>query len=201
MRIAIYARVSTRDKEQNPETQLQQLRDFCAANGWLEVKEYVDTASAKDMKNRKGWRRLLDDASKRKIDLVLVWKLDRAFRSVLDSATTFENFKSWGVAFRSYQEPWLDTSSAFGEVLFYITSAYAQLERAMIQERVRAGMERAKREGKKIGNPGLTDKKKRAVDKVSRKVIDGTLSYRAAAKEAKVGLGTIQRAVKEMKTG
>ena len=82
MRIAIYARVSTSDKEQNPETQLMPLRDFCSAQGWEVYREYVDQAPANDLLHRVQWRQLLDDAARRKFSVVLVFKLDRAFRSV-----------------------------------------------------------------------------------------------------------------------
>lgn len=82
MKVAIYARVSTSDKEQDPETQLMPLRDFCAAQGWEVASEYVDYAPANDQAHRLRWRDLLDDAVKRKFSVVLVFKLDRAFRSV-----------------------------------------------------------------------------------------------------------------------
>ena len=83
MRLALYARVSTRDKDQNPDTQLLRLRNFVTAHPeWHVTKEYVDTASANDILHRTAWRQLLNDAAKRKFDAVLVFKLDRAFRSV-----------------------------------------------------------------------------------------------------------------------
>ena len=125
MRAAIYARVSTADKEQNPETQLLPLREFCEAQGFEVVGEFVDQAPATDLLRRTAWRDLLDQASKRKMDLLLVWRIDRAFRSVLDAAQTLERLRSWGVGLRSYQEPWLDTTSPFGEALYYITVVYA----------------------------------------------------------------------------
>jgi DNA invertase Pin-like site-specific DNA recombinase len=131
MRAAIYARVSTSDKDQDPETQLIQLREFVSAQGWEVHQEYVDMASATDLAHRYQWRQLLDDASKRRFDLLLVWRMDRAFRSVLDAATTLERLRAWGIGLRSYSEPWLDTTSPFGEALYYITVAYAQLERGI----------------------------------------------------------------------
>ena len=156
MRVGMYVRVSTDDKGQNLDTQRIPLREFCAAQGWAEVTEYADEASATDLRGRAQWRRLLDDCAKRKVDLVLVWRLDRAFRSVLDAAQTLERVRAWGVGLRSYQEPWLDTTSPFGEALYYITVAYAQLERGILRERVKAGMDRAKREGKHVGRPPVT---------------------------------------------
>ena len=112
MRVAIYARVSTSDKDQNPETQLGPLREFVTSQGWTTIGEYVDAASANDLRGRRAWRMLLDLASKRKVDVLLVWKLDRAFRSVSHATTTLEDLRRWGVGLRSYSEAWLDTSGS-----------------------------------------------------------------------------------------
>ena len=128
-RVGIYGRVSTSDREQDPETQLLPLREFVQTQAWETFREYVDHAPATDLAHRSAWREVLDDASKRRFDLLLVWRMDRAFRSVLDAANTLERLRTWGVGLRSYSEPWLDTTSPFGEALYYITVAYAQLER------------------------------------------------------------------------
>ncbi len=196
MRVGIYARVSTRDKDQNPETQLVPLREFVAAQqSWFISGEFVDYASAVDLKARIAWRDLLDQASKRRFDLVLIWRLDRAFRSVLDAATTLERFRAWGIGLRSYGEPWLDTTSPFGEALYYITAAYAQLSRGILSERVRAGMARARQLGVKLGRPGGTH----AIGfrarwrEVELQVRSGQLSKSAAARTLGVGRATISR--------
>jgi putative DNA-invertase from lambdoid prophage Rac len=157
MRVGIYARVSTSDRDQNPETQLVALREFVAAQGWEITGEFVDKASATDMRGRHAWRELLEGASRRHLDFVLVFRIDRAFRSVLDAATTLERLRGWGIGLRSYCEPWLDTTSPFGEALYYITAAYAQLERGILAERVRAGMERARKEGTHVGRPPVVN--------------------------------------------
>ena len=195
MRVGIYGRVSTSDKEQDPETQLMPLRDFVRAQDWTIYREYVDQAPATDLLHRVEWRQLLDDASRRKFDLVLVWRMDRAFRSVLDAATTLERMRAWGVGLRSYSEPWLDTTSPFGEALYYITVAYAQLERGILRERVKAGMERAARQGKKIGRPRVTDR--RGFQARSKTVLErlsaGDISRRQAAKELDIGYATLKR--------
>lgn len=198
MRIALYARVSTRDKDQNPETQLFPMREYVQRTGDTAI-EYVDLASATDLPHRTAWRQMLDDARLRKIDLILVWRMDRAFRSVLHAAQTLEQLKHWGVGLKSLQEAWLDTTSPMGEMMYYITIAYAQLERALISERVKAGMERAKREGKQVGRPKITDDpaKARRLQKAVEAVRAGRLSYRQAAKQAGVALSTLQKALKE----
>ena len=189
-RIAIYARVSTSDKDQNPDTQLLPLREFCMSQGWGIEGEYVDKASATDLRGRAAWKRVLDKAAKRRVDLILVWRMDRAFRSVLDAATTLQHLREWRVGIRSYSEPWLDTSSAFGEALFHITCAYAQLERSLISERVRAGMERAKKQGKHVGRPRASNGKWILV----RPLIDsGQISQAEAARQLGVSRATVSR--------
>jgi DNA invertase Pin-like site-specific DNA recombinase len=195
MKVAIYARVSTSDKEQEPETQLMPLRDFCLAQGWEVHREYVDQAPANDLLHRVQWRQLLDDASKRRFDLLLVWRMDRAFRSVLDAATTLERLRTWHVGLRSFSEPWLDTTSPFGEALYYITVAYAQLERGILRERVKAGMDRARRQGKKIGRPRVMDRRgfTNRFGAILERLIQGEISRRQAAKELKIGYASLKR--------
>jgi putative DNA-invertase from lambdoid prophage Rac len=194
MKVALYARVSTSDKDQNPETQLVPLREFLHAQGWECCGEYVDYAPATDLAHRTQWRQLLEDASKRRFDLLLVWRMDRAFRSVLD-ATTLERLRGWGLGLRSYTEPWLDTTSPFGEALYYITVAYAQLERGILRERVKVGMELARRRGKKIGRPRVIDRRgfpQRFGATLERR-LKGDISRRQAAKELNIGYVTLKR--------
>jgi DNA invertase Pin-like site-specific DNA recombinase len=199
MRTGIYARVSTADKDQNPETQLMPLREFCQAQGWDVAGEYVDHAPASDQLRRTAWRKLLDDAAKRKIDLLLVWRMDRAFRSVLDAAQTLERFRGWGVGLRSYQEPWLDTTSPFGEALYYITVAYAQLERGILAERTKAGMDRARRQGKHIGRPPVTARPGflQQWSDVKDQLANGQISRSQAARKLKCGYATVLRLLQE----
>ncbi len=195
MRVALYARISTVDKEQNPETQLIPLREFVTAQEWTIAGEFVDQASATDLRARKAWRELLDQAARRRIDLVVVWRIDRAFRSVLDAATTLERLRTWGVGLRSYTEPWLDTTSPFGEALYYITAAYAQLERGILAERVRAGMDRARRQGRRLGRPGGT--RQEGFSERWRELVPqihgGAVSRRQAARVLGVSRTTIDR--------
>jgi DNA invertase Pin-like site-specific DNA recombinase len=195
LKVALYARVSTSDKDQNPETQLVPLREFVSAQRWECYREYVDYAPATDLLHRVQWRQLLDDASKRRFDLLLVWRMDRAFRSVLDAATTLERLRGWGLGLRSYSEPWLDTTSPFGEALYYITVAYAQLERGILRERVKAGMERARRQGKRIGRPRVIDRRgfTQRFGDILERLIRGDISRRQAAKELKIGYATLKR--------
>ena len=197
-RVGIYARVSTSDKDQNPTTQLLPLREFVASQTWTVAGEFVDHASATDLKGRAALRELLNQAARHKIDLVLVWRIDRAFRSVHEAANTLERLRGWGIGLRSYSEPWLDTTSPFGEALYYITVAYAQLEKGIIAERVRAGMARAKREGKSIGRRSVING---AWPQVEARLANGTLSLRQAAQILGVSKSTVARQLSQKAGG
>jgi DNA invertase Pin-like site-specific DNA recombinase len=190
--VAIYARVSTSDKDQNVDTQLLPLREFAAAQGWESVGECVDHASATDLRGRTGWRDLLAQAARRKLDLIVVWKLDRAFRSVAHMATTVEQLRRWGVGLRSYSEPWLDTSgnSPVADLMLNILASFAQFERALIAERVRAGMERARKQGKHLGRPRTVNGEWETVRPM---VESGKVSQRQAARMLKVSQSTVSR--------
>jgi putative DNA-invertase from lambdoid prophage Rac len=195
VKVCLYARVSTSDKEQDPVTQLLPLRDFVMNQGWQVFGEFIDKVPATDIAHRTAWRDLLNVASRKQFDLLLVWRMDRAFRSVLDAATTLERLRTWKVGLRSYSEPWLDTTSPFGEALYYITVAYAQLERGILRERVKAGMERAKRQGHRIGRPRVTERRgfNSRYGAVLERLGQGQISRRKAALELNVGYATLKR--------
>ena len=163
-----------------------------AGAGGAVASEFVDHAPAMDLRVRTAWRELLDQAARRRVDLVLVWRIDRAFRSVLDAATTLERLRAWGVGLRFYAEPWLDTTSPFGEALYYITAAYAQLERGILSERVKAGMARAKRQGAHVGRPAVLSGN---FDVLRPPIEAGTLSRRQAARRLGVSISTVSRSL------
>jgi len=194
MRVALYARVSTADKDQDPETQLMHLRDFCQAQGWEVYKEYVDKASALDVAHRSAWRELLDDAAKRRFKLVLVFKLDRAFRSVKHMHDTLGTWDALGVSFQSLREQF-DTSTALGRLLLNLLASLAEFELELIRERVRAGMERARRQGKSIGRPRVTQRRgfNGRYEKMLARLRAGEISRRRAARELGIGYATLKR--------
>ncbi len=158
MRVALYARVSTSDKDQDPETQLLALRDFCKAMGWEVFREYIDHSPANDLAHRTAWRDLLDDAVKKKFKTVLVFKLDRAFRSVKHMHDTLAAWETVGVDFQSVRERF-DTSTALGRLLLNLLASLAEFELELIRERVKAGMDRARRQGHRIGRPPVTSRR------------------------------------------
>ena len=194
MRVAIYARVSTSDKNQDPETQLMPLRDFCIAQGLEVYDEYVDYASANDLARRIRWRRLLDDAAKRRFKMVLVFKLDRGFRSVKHLHDTLSAWELVGVSFNSIREHF-DTSTAIGRLILNLLAALAEFELELIRERVKAGMDRARRQGKRIGRPKVTDRRgfKNRYGAILERLRSGEISRRKAAKELDIGYATLKR--------
>src|SRR5918999_6507659 len=194
MKVALYARVSTSDKDQDPETQLLPLRDFCAAQGWEVYREYVDRAPANDLLHRVQWRQLLDDAAKRNFSAVLVFKLDRVFRSVKHMHDALAAWELVGVSFQSYREQF-DTSTALGRLLLNLLASLAEFELELNRERAKAGMERARRQGRKIGRPKVTDRKgfSHRFGDILERLIQGDISRRQAAKELKIGYATLKR--------
>lgn len=149
-RVAIYARVSTSD--QSTESQLLDLRRYVRERGWLLFNEYCDNGISGTKDSRPALNELMNDAKKRRFDTVLVWRFDRFARSTKHLILALEEFRNLGIDFISYQEN-IDTSSPLGSAIFTIISAVAQLERDIIAERVKAGLRRAKENGKKLGRP------------------------------------------------
>ena len=194
MKVGVYARVSTSDKDQDPETQLMPLRDFIESQGWEVYKIYVDMAPANDLAHRIAWRQLLDDAAKRRFSVVLVFKLNRAFRSVKHMHDTLAAWEMVGVSFKSLREQF-DTSTALGRLLLNLLAALAEFELELIRERVKAGMDRARRQGRQIGRPKVTDRRgfnKRFGDILER-LDGGDISRRQAAIELGIGYATLKR--------
>ena len=154
-RAVIYARVSTKDKGQEPENQLQQLREFAKTQNWEIVREYVDHVSGKTS-DRAQFKKLFADAAKRRFDLVLFWSLDRFSREgALQTLKHLELLASYGVGFRSYSEQYLDSCGIFKDAILSIIATVAKQERILKSDRTTAGLARARREGRIGGRPGL----------------------------------------------
>ncbi len=150
MKVALYARVST--EGQDPEVQLAALRAHAAQRGWQVVEEFVDRGVSGTTERRPALDRLMKAAWAGHFQVVLVWRFDRFARSVKHLVAALETFRSLQVGFVSLQEQ-LDTSTPIGQAMFTIIGAMAQLERDIIRERVKAGLERAKARGIRLGRP------------------------------------------------
>jgi DNA invertase Pin-like site-specific DNA recombinase len=152
MRIAIYARVSKNDESQDPKNQLNPLRDYAKALGGEIVEEYIDLASG-GSSDREDFLRMLNDAEKRKFDLLIIWALDRLSREGISNTLGYlERLKRNGIALKSLQESWLDTrDEGLGQLLLAIFSWVAMQERKRIVERTKAGLAKALRAGKTLG--------------------------------------------------
>ena len=151
-RAALYLKVSTID--QHPETQGIELRQFAKQRGYEIVEEYVDHGISGTKVRRPALDRLLKDAPRRKFDVVLVWSCDRLARSTKHFLTVLDELNELGIQFLSQREA-IDTEGPLGRAIVVIISAIAELERSLIVERVRAGMRRAKLEGRRIGRTPL----------------------------------------------
>lgn len=156
-RVALYARVSTLDKGQDPETQLIQLREYAKRRNFEIIGEFIDFASGTS-EERKQYKQMMEAAKKRKIDIVLVWRYDRFARSTQALVNALKEFKNLGIDFISYQEN-IDTTTPTGELIFHVMASLAQFESSLISERVKAGMQRAKAQGKNISRPKLAKNK------------------------------------------
>lgn len=158
-----YLRVST--ATQNPENQMAQIKRYCEALNVQIVKTYIDYDSG-GRNDRREFQRMLDDSDRGMFDLLIIWSLDRFTREGISNTLGYlERLKRNGIAVRSVQESWLNTSDeGVGQLMLAIFAWLAKQERERIAERVRAGLDRAKRQGKRLGRPpGSQDKKKRAV--------------------------------------
>src|SRR5882672_10363156 len=153
MRVALYGRVSTKDKGQDTENQLRQLREFATSQGWTVTKEYVDreTGSTDD---RAEFQAMFKDASQRKFDVLLFWALDRLSREgVLETLQHLNRLTSYGVGYRSFTEQYFDSCGIFKDAVIAIIATVAKQERVRLSQRVRAGLETARARGKRLGRP------------------------------------------------
>jgi DNA invertase Pin-like site-specific DNA recombinase len=192
MRAALYGRVSTVDKGQDPEVQLCELREYADRRSFEVVAEFVDFASGA-RNGRPEYQRMFDAARKRRFDVLLVWRYDRFARSMQELVNALEEFRSLGIDFISYREN-ADTTTAQGKVIFGIMASLAEFERALIAERVKAGMARAKAQGKHVGRPRIPVQKEAAI---RRDLLAGR-SLRSTIKTHGVGSKTVQRIKAEL---
>jgi len=187
MRVALYARVSTKNS-QDPETQLLALRDYAKARRLEVFGEYVDVGISGGKDSRPALNELMADARKRRFDTVLVARFDRFARSTRHLVLALEEFNALGVDFISLSES-VDTSTPMGKMVYVVIAAVAELERSLIRERVVMGLQRAKAQGKKLGRPKGSAQD---VDKVKKLKSEG-LSVRQIAEALQTSKSTIAR--------
>ena len=158
MRVAIYARVSLADGSQTPENQLRELRQWCDANGHIIVGEYVDLQSGR-RNDREQFNRPFANANPMQFDTVLFWSLDRFSREgMIPTITYLQRLADCGVNFHSYTEPHLATDNELvRNILLALLPSLAKVEAQKISERTKAGMARARANGKRIGRPALSE--------------------------------------------
>lgn len=201
-RVALYARVSTVNHNQDPELQLEEMRQYVASRGWTIASEYVDHGVSGTKESRPALNRLMTDAQRRRFDIVLVWKLDRFARSLKFLVIALAELGAFGVAFVSLRDN-LDLSTPAGRFTAQLLGAMAEFEKELIRERVQAGIDRRKvdleKHGwfvSKRGNRCMNLGRKRVsvdVERIATLRASGA-SWRAIAKELKVGEGTVRRA-------
>jgi DNA invertase Pin-like site-specific DNA recombinase len=193
MKVALYTRVSTND--QSVEMQTSDLKRYCDQRGFEVYKEYCDQGISGVKDKRPALDELVADAKKKKFDAVLCWRFDRFARCTKHLITALEEFRHLGIDFISYQEN-IDTSSPLGKAMFTIVSAISELERNIILERVKAGLRRARENGRILGRPKRLD-----LDvKELRKMRDQGLSYKKIGDKVKACPATIYQILRHLKT-
>jgi DNA invertase Pin-like site-specific DNA recombinase len=161
--VAIYGRVSTKDKGQDCENQLRQLREFCAKQDWIIVNVYVDHASGK-RSDREAFQELFAAADRREFDIVLFWSLDRFSREgVFETLQHLQRLTGYGVGYRSFTEQYLDSCGMFRDASISILATVAKQERVRLSERTVAGLERARAKGRVGGRPRIVCDRERAL--------------------------------------
>ena len=193
-RAAIYARVSTANSGQDPTLQTRELREYCERRGWSITSEYVDVGVSGSKEKRPELNKLVTDAHRRRFDVVLVWKLDRFGRSLRHLVNSLAELESLGIDFVSLRDN-LDLTTPSGRLMFQIIGAMAEFERALIQERVKAGMRNARAKGRRIGRPPQTPLSPELRENIADTYANGAASLRNLAKQFGTSLATVQRCV------
>lgn len=185
MKVGLYLRVST--VEQDPKSQGLEVREFVAARGWNVVETYQDVGISGAKAQRPGLDRMLGDAWRGRFEAVVVWDLSRIARSTLDALQLLQKFQEMQVRFVAVKQTF-DTNTPLGRAFFTMAALFAELERSILIERVKAGMARARAQGKKVGRPV------RVVDEVeARELRKRGFSIRQIARRMRVPRTTVAK--------
>ena len=187
--VAIYSRVST--DSQTTENQERELREIASRMGWSIMKVYRDegVSGAKSRAERPAFNALWRDATHRRFDIVMAWSVDRLGRSLQDLVAFLSELHALRIDLYLHQQG-VDTSTPAGKALFQMMGVFAEFERAMIRERVKSGLERAKAQGKILGRPPIDPRKEAAILDDLREGKAGIIKLATAHG---VGVGTVQR--------
>ncbi len=191
-KVGIYARVST--DQQTTENQLRELREVANRNGWVITKEYVDhgISGAKGSDKRPAFDALLKDAVRKEFDVIAAWSVDRLGRSLKVLLGFLDEIHAKNIGLYLHQQG-VDTTTPGGKALFQMVGVFAEFERAMIQERVKAGLARAREQGKILGRPPVGQK-------IEAKILalrETGVGMLKIARALGVGTGTVQRVIRQ----
>jgi DNA invertase Pin-like site-specific DNA recombinase len=190
-RVALYLRVST--TEQTTSNQRRQLKAVAARHGWTVVRVFEDAgiSGAKDRNERPALDAMLKAVARREVDMVAAWSVDRLGRSLMDLLVLLRELHAKGVDLFLHQQG-LDTSSPSGRAMFQMMGVFAEFERAMIRERVLAGLARAKEQGTRLGRRRIEDADSAKAAAVRAALANGK-GIRRIARDLRVGVGTVLR--------
>src|SRR5262245_34236387 len=193
-RAALYVRVST--DAQTVENQIRELRQVAKRRGWDVAEVYKDAgiSGAKGRNGRTGLDAMLTDVSRRKFDILMAWAIDRLGRSLSDLLDTIRHLEACGVDLYLDQQA-IDTTTPTGKLVFQIAGAFAEFERTMIRQRIKAGLKRAVAQGVKLGRPKTDSVTER---KVRHQLAKG-VGILKVAKSVGIGTGTVQRIANELR--
>ena len=192
---ALYARVSTTDKGQDTDLQLNELREFARKRDWESI-EYVDEGISGSKVKRPNLDEMLVAARKRKVDAVVVWRMDRLGRSLSHLLQLLNEFQTLGVAFVSLREN-IDMTTATGRLMAHMIGAFAEFERELIRERVKAGIATARRKGKRIGRKPVPPI---VLQQMIKLHLEG-LAIRKIAERTKSSIGSVHRTIDSYRAG
>jgi DNA invertase Pin-like site-specific DNA recombinase len=190
MKALIYARVSTSHHNQNPQVQIDELKRACEAREWAIYEEIIDHGYSGSTDNRPGLKRLMALVRSKQVDVVVVVKMDRLFRSLKHLVSTLEEFEKIGVKFVALKDN-VDYSTPSGRFFVQILGSLGEFERSLLRERTMMGLEHARSRGKKLGRPRVHDEAE-----ILRLHQEG-MTYRQIQKTTGAPTGTISRAIKK----
>lgn len=189
MTIVTYSRVSTSHHDQKPEVQVNELRKFCQQRGWSIAEELVDHGFSGGTDNRPGLKRLMELVRAKSINVIVVVKLDRLFRSLKHLITTLEEFNKLGVTFIAVRDQ-VDYSTPAGRLFVQILGSLGEFEKSLLRERTLMGLDYAKSKGVQLGRP-----RKHSVKTILALRNQG-LTYRQIQKQTNIPMGSITKAIK-----